>query len=162
VKFLNDSLLLFLRLAPILVLIVALIEPSAALPIFVALIVLSPLIIIKFVQQAMSDLGRELYSTQKETVNFNSWDYVHFDWDEDEAEIDSEPIPEEARSHLSMLRLSYPYTEEELNRAYRRRARETHPDVPGGSEYLFIRVREAYEALKQQLPKDEGRSMKDE
>lgn len=146
-----NVLLLFLRLAPVLVLIVALVEPSAAMPIFVALIILSPIIIFKFTQQALTDFGRELYSTQKDTVEFNKWDYVGFDWDEDGGELDGDPVVVELRSHLSILNLSYPYTAEELNRAYRHRARETHPDIPGGSEYLFIRVREAYDALKQHL-----------
>lgn len=38
--------------------------------------------------------------------------------------------------------------EEELKRAYRRRVKETHPDL-GGSEAAFRQVREAYEHLRE-------------
>jgi len=49
---------------------------------------------------------------------------------------------------LRLLGLSEGYSEEELKRAYREKARRYHPDVAGaGSTELFIQLRKAYELL---------------
>jgi len=50
----------------------------------------------------------------------------------------------------SVLGLSVPYTQDELKAAYRRRAKETHPDA-GGDESAFKEVAEAYRTLDQPL-----------
>lgn len=47
---------------------------------------------------------------------------------------------------LSTLRLSYPFTEQELNHAFRTRAFECHPDT-GGNASNFIAVKDAYDLL---------------
>jgi hypothetical protein len=47
---------------------------------------------------------------------------------------------------LALLGVSQPFTSDDLKAAYRRRAKETHPDR-GGSAEEFRRVREAYEWL---------------
>ena len=49
-------------------------------------------------------------------------------------------------SHLAMLSLSIPYTEQSLKRAFRLKAKEHHPDV-GGNTVLFQECRAAYEYL---------------
>lgn len=48
--------------------------------------------------------------------------------------------------HLMRLGLGWPFTADDLKRAYRRKALETHPDRGGNAED-FHAVRKAYEAL---------------
>ena len=60
------------------------------------------------------------------------------------------PLFQQIQGDLARLQLAYPFDEEQLTQAYRRRARETHPDA-GGSEREFIQVRQAYERLKEVL-----------
>ena len=45
---------------------------------------------------------------------------------------------------------------EAVRAAYRERVKEAHPDTPGGSAEEFIRVREAYEYLRERLSGTEG------
>jgi hypothetical protein len=45
---------------------------------------------------------------------------------------------------------------EAVREAYRERVKEAHPDTPGGSTEEFIRVREAYEYLRERLSGTEG------
>lgn len=46
-----------------------------------------------------------------------------------------------------LLRISAPYTEQEVSKAFRLRSRETHPDRPGGSARSFNQICEAKELL---------------
>ncbi|TAN86953.1 MAG: hypothetical protein EYR95_16885 [Phormidium sp. SL48-SHIP] len=140
----NPPILIILQLLPILVVLTAIVNPTLALPLITLLILLFPVILYKFVQQASRDLGRELYSRNPETTEFNQWDEVPI--------VDSEPMAidpifQRIQGDLTLLRLAYPFDEEQLTQAYRRRARETHPDA-GGSEREFIQVRQAYERLQ--------------
>ena len=52
------------------------------------------------------------------------------------------------RSHLELLRVSFPFTKQELKRAYRLKALETHPDS-GGTPEAFREVHTAYQILLQ-------------
>ena len=52
------------------------------------------------------------------------------------------------RGCLELLRLNFPFTKEELKRAYRIRALETHPDS-GGTAEAFREVHIAYQVLLQ-------------
>ncbi|OAB61882.1 hypothetical protein AY599_27505 [Leptolyngbya valderiana BDU 20041] len=142
----RSSIILILQVLPILVLVVALIDPSSAIPLIVVLFVLFPFVLWKFLQQATKDFERELYTKNQEKTEFKNW-YEMPIFEMEEMESDREFLA--VRPHLEILQLAYPFTEDDLNRAYRRRARETHPDVPGGNEREFIRVRQAYEALKE-------------
>ena len=140
----NPPILIILQLLPILVVLTAIVNPTLALPLISLLILLFPVILYKFVQQASRDLGRELYSRNPETTEFNQWDEVPI--------VDSEPIAidpifQRIQGDLALLRLAYPFDEDQLTQAYRRRARETHPDA-GGSEREFIQVQQAYERLQ--------------
>ncbi|MFO8040817.1 MAG: J domain-containing protein [Sodalinema sp.] len=140
----NPPILIILQLLPILVVLTAIVNPTLALPLITLLILLFPVILYKFFQQASRDLGRELYSRNPETTEFNQWDEVPI--------VDSEPMAidpifQRIQGDLTLLRLAYPFDEEQLTQAYRRRARETHPDA-GGSEREFIQVRQAYERLQ--------------
>jgi len=147
----QSSIILILQGLPILVLVVSLIDPQAAIPILIGLLIAFPFILWKFLQQATRDFERELYTREAEKTDFKPWyEMPVFE----EMEIDRVYLA--LQPHLSLLQLPYPFTEEELNRAYRRRARETHPDVPGGSEREFIRVRRAYETLKAFLEEGSG------
>ena len=52
------------------------------------------------------------------------------------------------RSYLELLRVSFPFTQQELKSAYRKRALETHPDS-GGTAEAFREVHTAYQVLSQ-------------
>ena len=52
------------------------------------------------------------------------------------------------RSYLELLRVSFPFTHQELKSAYRKRALETHPDS-GGTAEAFREVHTAYQVLSQ-------------
>ena len=52
------------------------------------------------------------------------------------------------RSYLELLRVSFPFTKQELKSAYRKRALETHPDS-GGTAEAFREVHTAYQILSQ-------------
>ena len=51
-------------------------------------------------------------------------------------------------SYLSLLRINFPFTKQELKSAYRKRALETHPDS-GGTAEAFREVHRAYLVLSQ-------------
>lgn len=143
----DPPIIFVLQIIPIVVLILALTEPSSAIPIFIFLAILFPILLVKFFQQAFDDFERELYSRNQSKKEFT-------DWHESPIDFESEPdVPEFNPLHpyLYLLRLPFPYTLEQLNQAYRQRARETHPDVRGGSTGEFLRVRQAYEILKKAL-----------
>lgn len=139
--------LLLLQITPIVVFLLSLTHPHLVTPIFIILIVLFPFFLFKFFQQASEDFEREIYSSNQPKTEFKIWDAIPFSLDEP-VEL---PPPNPLEPYLQILRLSHPYTIEQLNRAYRQRARETHPDLPGGNQAEFIRVYEAYEALKHAL-----------
>lgn len=139
--------LLLLQITPIVVLLLSLTHPHLVTPIFIVLIILFPFLLFKFFQQASEDFEREIYSRNQPKTEFKIWDGIPFSFEES---IETPP-PNPLDPYLQTLKLSYPYTIEQLNRAYRQRARETHPDLPGGNQTEFIRVYEAYEALKQAL-----------
>ncbi|WP_206044105.1 J domain-containing protein [Geitlerinema sp. P-1104] len=143
----NPPILIILQLLPILVVLTAIVNPSLALPLITLLALLFPFILYKFIQQASRDLGRELYSRNPETTQFNHWDEVPI---LDQEPITVDPLFQRIQGDLALLRLAYPFDEEQLTQAYRRRARETHPDA-GGSEREFIQVRQAYERLQEVL-----------
>ena len=52
------------------------------------------------------------------------------------------------RGYLKILKLNFPFTKQELKRAYRKRALETHPDS-GGKAEVFREVHAAYQVLLQ-------------
>ncbi|WP_219729862.1 DnaJ domain-containing protein [Sodalinema gerasimenkoae] len=143
----NPPILIILQLLPILVVLTAIVNPNLALPLIALLAVLFPVILYKFIQQASRDLGRELYSRNPETTRFENWDEVPI-FDQEPSAVN--PLFQRIQADLARLRLAYPFDEEQLTQAYRRRARETHPDA-GGSEREFIEVREAYERLQEVL-----------
>lgn len=151
---LRFSLITLLQIIPLVVLIISLINPSSAVPVLVLLFVLFPVLLFKFFQQALDDFEREMYlkNEPKKEKKFPDWYQIPI-----EQEFNSE-VEEFNRltPYLYTLRLSFPYTREQLNQAYRQRARETHPDIPGGSEREFIQVRKAYEILKEELQTENG------
>lgn len=49
-----------------------------------------------------------------------------------------------------VLGLSWPYTEEEVRSAFRRKAREAHPDT-GGTAEAFVRLRASHDRLLESL-----------
>ena len=57
------------------------------------------------------------------------------------------PAPAWLRPHLECLALDWPYVHAALSRAYRRAARQHHPDM-GGTAPSFRSVRTAYEAIR--------------
>lgn len=59
--------------------------------------------------------------------------------------VESRPVTKVA-SALSLLGLSQPYSPDDVRRAYKRRARECHPDA-GGSHTEFIRLQEARDTV---------------
>lgn len=138
--------LLILQVLPILVVVASLVNPTLALPLIVGMFVLFPIVLFKFFQQASRDFEREMYSRNPEPTESKRWyEMPVFEFDPP----DESPLLA-IQPHLAVLHLSHPFSEDDLNRAYRRRARETHPDT-GGSEREFIRVRQAYEALQAYL-----------
>jgi hypothetical protein len=143
----DPPIILVLQLIPIVVLILALTEPSSAIPIFIFLAILFPILLFKFFQQAFDDFEREMYSRNQPKTQFKDWNETPIDFESDPEAQAFNPL----QPYLYLLRLPFPYTLEELNHAYRQRARETHPDVRGGSTREFLRVREAYEKLKKAL-----------
>ncbi|MDY6936416.1 MAG: J domain-containing protein [Cyanobacteriota bacterium] len=147
---LRFSFITLLQIIPVIVLIISLVNPYSAVPIFGLLLLLFPILLFKFFQQAVDDFDRELYlKNEPKKKEFQGWHRIHI-------ENESNPETEELNRlnpHLYTLRLSFPYTLDRLNQAYRQRARETHPDLPGGSKREFIRVRQAYEILKDELGK---------
>ena len=52
------------------------------------------------------------------------------------------------RSYLELLKITFPFTKQELKSAYRKKALETHPDS-GGTAEAFRRVNTAYQVLSQ-------------
>lgn len=61
----------------------------------------------------------------------------------------SPPTPDcESACYYGVLGLDKSATATEVKKAYRKRALETHPDKPGGSEEDFKKVDEAYKVLK--------------
>lgn len=50
-----------------------------------------------------------------------------------------------------ILRISAPYTKEDIAKAFRLRSKDTHPDRPGGSERAFKQIGEAKELLLEAL-----------
>jgi len=54
------------------------------------------------------------------------------------------------RNYLDLLRITFPFTKQELKSAYRKRALETHPDSGGTSE-AFRQVNTAYEVLSRHV-----------
>lgn len=143
----NPPIIIILQLMPIVVLILALTEPSAAIPIFIFLGILFPILLLKFFQQAFDDFDREMYARSQPNTKFQDWYDIPIDWENDPEVKAFNPL----QPYLYQLRLPYPYTLEQLNQAYRQRARETHPDVRSGSAQEFLQVREAYEVLKKAL-----------
>jgi hypothetical protein len=49
---------------------------------------------------------------------------------------------------MALFKLVEPFTTEDLKKAYRKAAFETHPDRAGGSHERFLRVGAAYELLR--------------
>ncbi len=152
----DPPILLLIKLMPIAVLVVALLDSSAVLPIFAFFLILFPLVTLKFTQQVLKDFSRELYLNEKDKQNnddWGEWYRVPFNFFEStySSKLKSNDYLQSLHPHLQVLGLSWPCTEEELTQAYRRRARKTHPDMPGGSHKEFIRVKEAYETLRDRL-----------
>lgn len=143
----DPPIIFVLQIIPIVVLILALTEPSSAIPIFIFLAILFPVLLFKFFQQAFDDFEREMYSRNQPKTKFKDWYEVPIDLESDTEVQTFNPL----QPYLFLLRLPFPYTLEQLNQAYRQRARETHPDVRGGSTREFLRVREAYEVLRKAL-----------
>lgn len=50
------------------------------------------------------------------------------------------------RNYLELLKISFPFTKQELKSAYRKKALETHPDS-GGTAETFREVHTAYQVL---------------
>ncbi len=75
--------------------------------------------------------------------------WIWHQWDSLQNSEDCSGAPE-LHKPLSLLRLTFPFTRDQLACAYRRMARLTHPDS-GGSHEAFIVVNEAYECLKRYL-----------
>jgi DnaJ domain len=150
----DPPIILVLQILPIVVLILALTEPSSAIPIFIFLAILFPILLFKFFQQAFNDFEREIYSRNQPKTQFKDVYEIPINLEGEPKVQAFNPL----QPYLYLLRLQFPYTLEQLNHAYRQRARETHPDVRGGSTRDFLRVREAYEVLKKALelkPTDE-------
>lgn len=59
---------------------------------------------------------------------------------------DAGPVPDR-RAAARLLGVEPDADDEAIRRAFRRQARELHPDAPDGDEAAFKRVREAYETL---------------
>jgi hypothetical protein len=154
-----QSVILCLQLLPVVAIVVALIAPGLLsyllLPCLVIMAILFPVLGFKFCQQAFSDFGREMYLTSRDTTEFNrSWydEPIAIDEPEPEAPMDRERA--ELWSHLDVLNLGWPVTPAELTSAYRQRARETHPDLTAGDDTAFVRVNQAYEAIKAYIAKE--------
>lgn len=143
----DPPIIFVLQIIPIVVLILALTEPSSAIPIFIFLAILFPILLVKFFQQAFDDFERELYSRNQSKKDFKEWYDIPIDLEIPTEVKEFNPL----QPYLYLLRLPFPYTLEQLNQAYRQRARETHPDVRGGSTDEFLQVRQAYEVLKKAL-----------
>ncbi|NJN61555.1 MAG: J domain-containing protein [Coleofasciculaceae cyanobacterium RL_1_1] len=154
--------ILGLQLLPVVAIVVALIAPGLLsyllLPCLVIMAILFPVLGFKFCQQALSDFGREMYLSSRQTTRFNQHWYdepIAIDDPEPEAPMDRERA--ELWSHLDILNLGWPVTPAELTSAYRQRARETHPDLTAGDETEFVRVNQAYGAVKAYLAKEAER-----
>ncbi len=76
-------------------------------------------------QQQRQQQQRQQQHNNQRTTNQRSFAYQHY---------------------LDALKLTYPVTLSELKRAYRQRAKETHPDL-GGTAEAFRQVNTAYEVL---------------
>lgn len=55
------------------------------------------------------------------------------------------------KNHCKVLGIEPPITEDKITNAYRERVKETHPDMPGGDEEEFKKVKKAKEALLKNL-----------
>lgn len=157
------SVILCLQLLPIVAIVVALVAPGLLtyllLPCLVIMGLLFPILGFKFCQQAISDFGREMYLSSRQTTEFNRQWYdepIAIDEPEPEAPMDRERA--ELWSHLDVLNLDWPVTSAELTQAYRQRARETHPDLTGGDDTAFVRVNLAYEAIKAYMVQERERN----
>ena len=58
------------------------------------------------------------------------------------------------KNYFAVLNVDPGASGEEIRQAYRRRARDLHPDVEGGSEEDFRALQEAYDALRDQDRRD--------
>jgi hypothetical protein len=95
------------------------------------------------VRQGVEALRQEVFSSYYTSTASASWTSASWGWHEPPRR--SQPRP--ANPHLAVLGLSEGATREQIRQAYRRRARETHPDM-GGSAEEFRRVQTAWDALR--------------
>jgi curved DNA-binding protein CbpA len=62
-----------------------------------------------------------------------------------------------SRLHLQILGLSSDASETEINKAYRKLARQYHPDMPTGDVDMFQKVKKAHDALTDEVIKENYR-----
>jgi len=66
---------------------------------------------------------------------------------DDECEWDDEIKPLKRSNSYDILEIDEDADENEIKKAFRKKALETHPDKTGGDDELFKKVREAYETI---------------
>jgi hypothetical protein len=76
--------------------------------------------------------------------------------DAEEGPDDPETAADRTAAAYAVLGLEPGAGPEAVRAAYRERVKEAHPDTPGGGVEEFIRVREAYEYLRERLSGTEG------
>ena len=143
----ENFLILLLQLIPFVVLILVRIHPYSVIPIFIGLAVVFAIVFVKIVHESIAEADRDDYYTRG--FEYRE-DAVSFFMDNDFGQ----GVPGYLIPHLQALGVSWPYTMEELNRAFRRVARRTHPDMPGGNQRAFVRARQSYEELKEYLEEE--------
>jgi hypothetical protein len=81
---------------------------------------------------------KKMYNIKYRHFNFDSFFGMESPDDDDSIDIDDD---------IKVLGLKKTSSEEDLKKAFRQKARETHPDKVGGNGDCFKRIRKAYENL---------------
>jgi hypothetical protein len=150
-----NSLLFLLKTLPVFVFCLTQIHPYSVIPIFISLFLVFLILLVKTIQEIWEEFSASedsyLYGRDRRYANGDR------KYPFESSETAETKKDRQFQFYLQLLNLRWPFTRKELTKAYRRKARQTHPDVPGGSKQAFIQVREAYDKLQEYLqthPKD--------
>ncbi len=144
-----NSLLFLLKTLPVFVFCLTQIHPYSVIPIFISLFLVFLILLVKTIQELWEAFNTSenpyLYDRDRRYANSDR-KYPFESSESSETKKDRQ-----LQFYLQLLNLRWPFTRKELTKAYRRKARQTHPDVPGGSKQAFLQVREAYDKLQEYL-----------
>jgi len=144
-----NSLLFLLKTLPVFVFCLTQLHPYSVIPIFISLFVVFLILLVKTIQEIWEEFNTadDAYLYGRDARYANGDRKYPFESSENEEAQKNRQID----FYIKLLDLTWPFTRKDLTKAYRRKARQTHPDVPGGSKQAFLQVREAYDKLQEYL-----------